>query len=123
VGRRSAALFALPVVVLLTIPEWQRGRAMARRGTLSAAACGVLWHKGVFNELALAALHLTTELLTMRRVSAATFDHVHEALGSEATVELLMVINRYSGLELMLNALDVDLDETARLPIPPTRNA
>jgi hypothetical protein len=29
-----------------------------------------------------------------------------------------MVINRYSGLALMLNALDVDLDESARLPIP-----
>jgi hypothetical protein len=29
-----------------------------------------------------------------------------------------MVINRYSGLALMLNALDVDLDESARLPMP-----
>ena len=44
------------------------------------------------------------------------FDQVHKALGSEATVEVLMVINRYSGLALMLNALDVDLDDTARLP-------
>jgi len=34
-----------------------------------------------------------------------------------------MVISRYSGLALMLNALDVDLDETARLPIPPTQQA
>jgi hypothetical protein len=46
---------------------------------------------------------------------------VHSALGSEATVEVLMVIGRYAGLALMLNALDVDLDETARLPVPPTR--
>jgi hypothetical protein len=30
-----------------------------------------------------------------------------------------MVIGRYAGLALMLNALDVDLDESARLPIPP----
>ena len=51
------------------------------------------------------------------------FDQVHTALGSEATVEVLMVISRYSGLALMLNALDVDLDETARLPIPPVRDA
>lgn len=36
-------------------------------------------------------------------------------------MEALMVINRYAGLALMLNALDVDLDETARLPIPPTK--
>jgi AhpD family alkylhydroperoxidase len=66
----------------------------------------------------LAVLNLTTELLTTRSVSAEVFDHVHRALGSEATVEVLMVINRYAGLALMLNALDVDLDETARLPIP-----
>jgi 4-carboxymuconolactone decarboxylase len=32
-----------------------------------------------------------------------------------------MVIARYVGLALMLNALDVDLDETARLPTIPTR--
>jgi hypothetical protein len=30
-----------------------------------------------------------------------------------------MIINRYAGLALMLNALDVDLDETARLPMRP----
>ena len=61
---------------------------------------------------------LTTELLTTRSISDAVFDQVHRALGSEATVEVLMVINRYSGLALMLNALDVDLDESARLPDP-----
>jgi hypothetical protein len=33
-------------------------------------------------------------------------------------MEVLMVINRYAGLALMLNALEVDLDESARLPIP-----
>ena len=66
-------------------------------------------------------LHLTTELLTTRHVSAEVFDQVHKALGSEATVEVLMVIGRYAGLALMLNALDVDLDESARLPIPPRR--
>ena len=32
-----------------------------------------------------------------------------------------MLISRYAGLALMLNALDVDLDELARLPIPPRR--
>jgi AhpD family alkylhydroperoxidase len=78
------------------------------------------WKNGFFNSIELAVLHLTTELLTTRGVSAQVFDQVHKALGSEATVEALMVINRYSGLALMLNALEVDLDETARLPIPPT---
>jgi AhpD family alkylhydroperoxidase len=81
------------------------------------------WQTGYFNSVELAALQLTTELLNTRNVSAAVFDHVHEALGSETTVELLMIISRYSGLALMLNALDVDLDETARLPVPPTQEA
>jgi AhpD family alkylhydroperoxidase len=80
------------------------------------------WRTGYFNTTELAVLELTTELLTTRGVSDAVFDHVHRELGSEATVEVLMVINRYSGLALMLNALDVDLDESARLPIPPRRD-
>jgi hypothetical protein len=53
-----------------------------------------------------------------RGVSAALFDDVHKALGSEATIEILLLIDRYAGLTLMLNALDVDLDENARLTIP-----
>jgi alkylhydroperoxidase family enzyme len=77
------------------------------------------WQEADFTPVELALLHLTTELLTTRGVSAAVFDQVHAGLGSEATVEVLMVINRYSGLALMLNALEVDLDESARLPIPP----
>lgn len=79
------------------------------------------WRTGDFDPTELAVLQLTTELVTTRRVAAPLFDQVHNALGSEATTEALMVINRYAGLALMLNALDVDLDETARLPIPPTR--
>jgi AhpD family alkylhydroperoxidase len=63
-------------------------------------------------------VRLTSELLTTRSVSAALFDQVHEALGSEATIEVLMVISRYAGLALMLNALDVDLDEGDRLRLP-----
>lgn len=79
------------------------------------------WKTAPFDPTELAVLHLTTELVTTRRVAAPLFDQVHTALGSEATMEALMVINRYAGLALMLNALEVDLDETARLPIPPTR--
>jgi AhpD family alkylhydroperoxidase len=80
------------------------------------------WRTNYFNATELAVLQLTTELLTTRSVADAVFDRVHHALGSEATVEVLMVINRYAGLALMLNALDVDLDETARLPIPARRD-
>ena len=79
------------------------------------------WRTNHFEGVELAVLTLTTELLTTRTVSEEVFDEVHNALGSEVTVEVLMVINRYSGLALMLNALDVDLDDSARLPIPQTR--
>jgi AhpD family alkylhydroperoxidase len=71
-----------------------------------------------FSDIERSVLHLTSELLTTRSVSAALFDQVHKALGAEATIEVLMVIGRWSGLALMLNALDIDLDENARLTIP-----
>jgi hypothetical protein len=32
-----------------------------------------------------------------------------------------MLINRWTGLALMLNALDVDVDTHARIAIPPNR--
>ena len=77
------------------------------------------WKTAGFDAVELAVLQLTTELVTTRGVAGPVVDQVREALGGEATVEVLMVINRYAGLALMLNALDVDLDETARLPTLP----
>jgi alkylhydroperoxidase family enzyme len=73
-----------------------------------------------FSHAQRAVVRLTTELLTTRHAAAATVGEVYEALGAEATIEVLMVVNRWAGLALMLNALDVDLDETARLAVPPT---
>jgi alkylhydroperoxidase family enzyme len=81
------------------------------------------WQEAGFSPVELAVLRLTTELVTTRNVSAELFDEVHTAHGSEATVELLMVIGRYAGLALMLNALEVDLDESARLPTQPRQAA
>lgn len=89
--------------------------------TIDAVTSESDWQTGQFDPTELAVLRLTTELVTTRRVAAPIFDQVHTALGAEATVEALMVIGRYAGLALMLNALDVDLDDTARLPVPPTR--
>jgi AhpD family alkylhydroperoxidase len=77
------------------------------------------WEKGYFDPVEVAVLRLTTELVASSSASAPVLDDVHEALGSEATVEVLMLISRYAGLALMLNALDVDLDQTARVPLPP----
>jgi alkylhydroperoxidase family enzyme len=77
------------------------------------------WQSGHFNGVELAVLQLTSELVATQSVSAEAVEQVRTALGSEATVEVLMIIGRYAGLALMLNALEVDLDESARLPIPP----
>jgi AhpD family alkylhydroperoxidase len=73
-----------------------------------------------FNDIELAVLLLTTELLVTKQVNAELFEEVRGVLGDEATVEVLMVIHRWAGLALMLNALDVDLDSQARITIPQT---
>ena len=124
---RLRELVVLRTAYLMDCPyELGQHRDVARTAGLShdeitAVISESDWQTGDFSPTELAALHLTTELLTTRNVSAELFDQVHTALGSEATVELLMVISRYAGLALMLNALQVDLDESARLPIPPRR--
>lgn len=105
--------------------ELGQHRDIARTAGLTAAQIEAAisdtdWQTDQFDPTELAVLRLTTELVSTRVVAAALFDQVHQALGPEATVEVLMVIGRYAGLALMLNALDVDLDETARLPTIPT---
>jgi alkylhydroperoxidase family enzyme len=84
---------------------------------ISAVTSDSSWQTDHFEPAELAVLQLTTELMRMRGVAAGLFDQVHAALETEATMEVLMIISR-NALALMLNALDVDLDldETARLP-------
>ena len=73
-----------------------------------------------FDDTELAVLRLATELVRTRTVTAPLFEQVRTVLGDEATVEVLMLISRWAGLALMLNALEVDLDPDARIAIPPT---
>jgi AhpD family alkylhydroperoxidase len=125
---RLRELVTLRTAYLMDCPyELGQHRDVARTAGVSSDEINAVtsestWQTADFNPVELAVLRLTTELLTTRNVSDKVFEQVHTALGSEATVEVLMVISRYSGLALMLNALDVDLDETARLPIPPVRS-
>lgn len=124
---RLRELVVLRTAQLMDCPyELGQHRDVAQTAGVTAAEINAIlsdsdWRTGYFDGTELAVLTLTTELLTSRTVSAPVFDDVHRALGPEATIEVLMVINRYSGLALMLNALDVELDESARLPIPRTR--
>jgi AhpD family alkylhydroperoxidase len=73
---------------------------------------------GDFTAVERAVADLTTALLTTRQATAGAVAEVCTALGAAATIEVLIVINRWAGPALMLNALEVDLDETARLAIP-----
>jgi AhpD family alkylhydroperoxidase len=124
---RLRELVVLRTAYLMDCPyELGQHRDVARTAGVSVEEVNAItsesdWETTHFEPVELAVLHLTTELVTTRYVSAEVFDQVHAALGSEATMEVLMVINRYAGLALMLNALEVDLDESARLPIPSRR--
>jgi 4-carboxymuconolactone decarboxylase len=62
-----------------------------------------------------AVLDAVTELCTTRRLRQASFEALHAALGDEAVTELLMVVSCYYGLALVLNAVELDVDTTARL--------
>jgi AhpD family alkylhydroperoxidase len=124
---RLRELVVLRTASLMDCPyELGQHRDVARTAGLGADEINAAisesdWETADFDPVELALLHLTTELLTTRSVPTEVFDQVHNVLGSEATVEVLMVISRYAGLALMLNALQVDLDESARLPVPPRR--
>jgi AhpD family alkylhydroperoxidase len=125
---RLRELVVLRTAYLMDCPyELGQHRDVARTAGLGSEEIDAVisesdWQSSNFDDTELALLRLTSELITTRNVSAAVLDDVHKALGSEATVEVLMVIGRYAGLALMLNALEVDLDESARLPIPPVRS-
>jgi AhpD family alkylhydroperoxidase len=124
--RRLRELVVLRTAYLMDCPyELGQHNDIARtagltEGEIKAVVSDSGWQTAGFDAVELAVLHLASELLTERGVSAQLLDQVHTQLGSEATVEVLMIIGRYAGLALMLNALDVDLDETARLPTLPT---
>jgi 4-carboxymuconolactone decarboxylase len=61
------------------------------------------------------ALAVTTELCTTHRLLDDTFAAARNVFGDEALTELLMIVSCYYGLALVLNAVDLDVDATARL--------
>lgn len=64
-------------------------------------------------------LQLVTEVLTQHETTDDTFGAVHHYLGTRGTVELMILIGLYSGLALLLNTLQVDVDLTARMRFAP----
>ncbi len=60
------------------------------------------------------ALGVATELCSTHRLRDETFAAAHGVFGDEALTELLMIISCYYGLALVLNAVDLEVDTTAR---------
>ncbi|MEW1654300.1 carboxymuconolactone decarboxylase family protein [Streptomyces sp. NPDC093707] len=74
--------------------------------------------EGEFGPAELAVLEMTTELVTTATLAPATLDRAREVLDDEQLLEVLMIIGRWSGLALMINALDVDIDTDTRFSLP-----
>jgi len=60
------------------------------------------------------ALAVVTELCSTHRLRDDSFAVAHAVFGDEAFTELLMIVSCYYGLALVLNAVDLDVDATAR---------
>lgn len=60
------------------------------------------------------ALDVVTELCSTHHLSENSFATAQTDFGDEALTELLMMLSCYYGLALVLNAVDLDLDATAR---------
>ena len=118
---RTRELVILRVARCQSSPyEITQHRDLARRAGLTdrqinAVIGGAPASQDGFDATELAVLDLTTQLCTTHRVGDRAFSTVRAALGVEATTELLMLISLYYGLALVLNATDLDIDETSRL--------
>jgi 4-carboxymuconolactone decarboxylase len=67
-----------------------------------------------FNRAERTALDVTTELCNTHQLRNDTFATAHAVFGDEAFTELLMIVSCYYGLALVINAVDLDVDATAR---------
>ncbi|WP_066368084.1 carboxymuconolactone decarboxylase family protein [Herbidospora mongoliensis] len=110
-----------------TFPPRLRERVILRVAELRGSAYETAQHLGPARQAGAtedpdpterAALDLVDELCTTHEVRDATFDKAHAALGTEAVTELVLLVNLYYGLALILNAVDLDVDEHARLGAP-----
>ncbi|WP_068188081.1 carboxymuconolactone decarboxylase family protein [Mycobacterium sp. UM_CSW] len=70
-----------------------------------------------FSPTELAVLDVVNELCLTHRVRPQSFARAQSALGDEALTEVLMVISCYYGLALVVNAVELDIDETAQLRV------
>jgi 4-carboxymuconolactone decarboxylase len=70
-----------------------------------------------FSRAERSALDVVTELCSTHQLSENSFTAAHTVFGDEALTELLMIISCYYGLALVLNAVELDVDSTARFQV------
>jgi 4-carboxymuconolactone decarboxylase len=58
----------------------------------------------------------TTELLTKRRVSAATFERAKKELGETSVIDLVGIVGYYGLVSVTLNAFELPLPDGEKLP-------
>jgi 4-carboxymuconolactone decarboxylase len=116
--RRLREIVILRVAHLQASPyELSQHRTLAKAAGLSEheieAAAGDLDDVG-FSPTERIALDVVTELCTTHHLSNESFAKAQAVFGDEALTELLMVVSCYYGLALVLNAVDLDIDASAR---------
>ncbi|MFE7608661.1 carboxymuconolactone decarboxylase family protein [Streptomyces celluloflavus] len=113
---RTGHLMRCPYEIAQHTPMAE-GAGIGSRQLRALAADGRLADGG-FTPTELTVLEMTTELVTTASLTPALLDRVRESLGDERLLEVLMIINRWSGLALMINALDVDIDTDTHFSMP-----
>jgi len=113
-------------VVILRVAHLQASRYELAQHTGIARAAGLTepqinailgtgdLHAAGFSRAERTAFDVTSELCGTHRLRDDTFATAHAVFGDEALTELLMIVSCYYGLALVLNAVDLDVDATAR---------
>ncbi len=113
-------------VVILRVAHLQGSRYELAQHTGIARAAGLTEQQinaildsgdpdaAAFSDTECTALEVTSELCTTHQLRDDSFAAAQAVFGDEAFTELLMIISCYYGLALVLNAVDLDVDATAR---------
>jgi 4-carboxymuconolactone decarboxylase len=113
-------------VIILRVAHLQGSRYELAQHVTLARAAGLTEHQisaiadtgdldaAEFSHTERTVIDIITELCTTHRLRDDSFAMAHALFGDEALTELLMIVSCYYGLALVLNAVDLDIDTTAR---------
>lgn len=99
--------------------EWFAHAPMANKAGIDPAAIEAIRTGGTpkFTKSDEQAVHdFTRELLTTRRVAAATFERAKKELGETGVIDLVGIVGYYGLVSVTLNAFELPLPEGEKLP-------